>query len=239
MARAKKNEVEVVILAGGLSTRMGRDKAGVRLGRRTLLGHVRLAAAETGWPVRVIRKDLVERCGPLGGVLTGMLTSKGARPGTAIAEGGHPSPRPSPLPKFGFPQGARVAETPMVSHSFGASVIVFLSCDMPFITASWLKRLVREMRRSGAQAVFTQQGRFAGFPFVLSREGLAVVKGQRVKGEFSLQGLAKVLKAERVVVPEKGAWRFMNVNTPAALEEAQQKLKPGVRPARPHPGPLR
>ncbi|MGV3754707.1 MAG: molybdenum cofactor guanylyltransferase [Verrucomicrobiota bacterium] len=177
-ARSKLIAVEVCILAGGLSTRMGRDKARVRLGRRTLLGHVRVAAAETGWPVRVIRKDVVERCGPLGGILTGLQKSR-------------------------------------------AEVFVFLSCDMPFITASWLKKLVKERRRSGAQAVFTQQGKFAGFPFVLSRECLAVVEGQRVKGEFSLQGLAKALQAERVVVPEKGAWRFMNVNTPEALEEAK------------------
>ncbi len=170
-----------MILAGGLSTRMGTDKARVRLGRRTLLGHVKLAAEATGWRVRVVREDLVERCGPLGGVLTGMLTSR-------------------------------------------AEAVVFLSCDMPFVAARWLKKLVKELRRSGAQAVFTQQGRFVGFPFVLSKECLGVVEGQRVRGEFSLQGLAKVLKAERVVVAEKEAWRFMNVNTPEALEEARGRM---------------
>jgi len=159
---------------------MGRDKARVRLGRRTLLGHVRSSAAETGWPVRVIRQDVVERCGPLGGVLTGMLASR-------------------------------------------VEVVVFLSCDMPFIPARWLKKLVKELRRSGARAVFTQQGKFVGFPFVLTRECLAVVEGQRVKGEFSLQALARALQAERVEVAEKEAWRFMNVNTPEALEGARRK----------------
>jgi molybdenum cofactor guanylyltransferase len=178
MAHLSKSKVVVVILAGGLSTRMGRDKARVRLGRRTLLGHVRLAAEETGWRVRVVRKDLVERCGPLGGVLTGMLTSR-------------------------------------------AEVVVFLSCDMPFVSAGWLKKLVRVRKASGAKAVFTQQGRFVGFPFVLTRECRAVVEVQRVKGEFSLQALAKVLKAERVAVTEREAWRFMNVNTPEAVEEAR------------------
>lgn len=157
---------------------MGRDKARVRLGRRTLLGHVRLAATETGWPVRVIRKDVVERCGPLGGILTGLQKSR-------------------------------------------AEAVVFLSCDMPFIPARWLKKLVRELRLSGAQAVFTQQEKFAGFPFVIRRECLAVVEGQRVKGEFSLQSLARVLKAERMMVSGKEAWKFMNVNTPEALEEAK------------------
>ena len=68
--------VSVSILAGGLSSRLGRDKARVRLGRRTLLAHVRRAAKELGLPVRVIRRDLVPRCGPLGGVFTALKTSR-------------------------------------------------------------------------------------------------------------------------------------------------------------------
>ena len=60
----------IVILAGGLSSRMGRDKSTLPWGRLTLLEHVRRTARETGWPVRVVRHDLVSRCGPLGGVYT-------------------------------------------------------------------------------------------------------------------------------------------------------------------------
>jgi molybdenum cofactor guanylyltransferase len=67
---------EVCILAGGLSTRMGRDKSRLRLGRQTLLGQVRMVAGELGFSVRVIRRDLVERCGPLGGVYTALKTSR-------------------------------------------------------------------------------------------------------------------------------------------------------------------
>lgn len=57
---------------------MGRDKARLRLGGRTLLGHIRLAAESVGVPVRVIRRDLVSRCGPLGGVYTALKTSRAA-----------------------------------------------------------------------------------------------------------------------------------------------------------------
>jgi len=67
---------DICILAGGLSSRMGRDKARLRLGRRTLLGHVRAAAGSLGLPVRVIRRDLVPRCGPLGGMVTGLRTTR-------------------------------------------------------------------------------------------------------------------------------------------------------------------
>ncbi len=64
------------MLAGGLSARMGRDKARVRLGSRTFLAHIRRAAAASRLPVRVIRRDLVTRCGPLGGVYTALQTSR-------------------------------------------------------------------------------------------------------------------------------------------------------------------
>jgi molybdopterin-guanine dinucleotide biosynthesis protein A len=68
--------IAISILAGGLSTRMGRDKARLRFGRRTLLGHVRAVARATGWPVRVIRRDAVPACGPLGGIYTALKTSR-------------------------------------------------------------------------------------------------------------------------------------------------------------------
>lgn len=73
---AKFAGLEVAILAGGLSSRMGRDKARLRLGSWTLLGHVRRAALELGVKVRVIRQDRVPRCGPLGGILTGLLATR-------------------------------------------------------------------------------------------------------------------------------------------------------------------
>jgi molybdenum cofactor guanylyltransferase len=176
------SEITVAILAGGLSTRMGRDKARVRLGRRTLLGHVRLAATETGWPVRMISKDIVERCGPLGGIFTALKKGR-------------------------------------------AETVVFLSCDMPFIPAKWFKKLVRQLQRGEAKAVFTEQNGFVGFPFALKQECLAAVEVQRAKGAFSLQALAKVLQAERMEVEEKAAWQFMNVNTPEALAEARQRIR--------------
>lgn len=161
---------------------MGCDKAQVRLGRRTLLGHVKAAADATDWHVKVIRKDVVERCGPLGGILTALKQSR-------------------------------------------AETLVFLSCDMPFISSTWIKKLVRVQKQTGAKAVFTQQEEFAGFPFVLCAETLEIVEQQRAQGRYSLQALAKVLKADMMDVPEKRIHEFMNVNTPEALEEAKRLTK--------------
>lgn len=137
---------EICLLAGGLSTRMGRDKARLRLGRRTLLGHVRAAARATGRPVRLIRRDLVARCGPLGGIYTALKTSR-------------------------------------------ADAVLFLACDMPFVSAELLQKLLRRAPRS--RAVFTGGTDRAGFPFLLRRATLPVVESQLAAQKFSIQSLAK------------------------------------------------
>jgi len=75
----KPPDLTVFILTGGLSTRMGRDKARLRLGGRTLAQWVRARVASLGVPVRSIRRDLVPRCGPLGGVYTGLARCRTER----------------------------------------------------------------------------------------------------------------------------------------------------------------
>jgi molybdopterin-guanine dinucleotide biosynthesis protein A len=75
MPRPARPQIEACILAGGLSRRMGRDKARLRIGGRSLLAHARGSAMAAGLPVRVIRRDLVPRCGPVGGVFTGLATT--------------------------------------------------------------------------------------------------------------------------------------------------------------------
>lgn len=67
---------EVCILTGGLSARMGRDKARLKLGGRTMLAIIRETARKLDPPVRTIRRDLVPRCGPLGGIITGLRTTR-------------------------------------------------------------------------------------------------------------------------------------------------------------------
>lgn len=64
------------ILAGGQSSRMGRDKSRIVVAGKTLLQHVRDKTAATGLPVRTIRTDLVPRCGPLGGIVTGLTRAR-------------------------------------------------------------------------------------------------------------------------------------------------------------------
>jgi molybdopterin-guanine dinucleotide biosynthesis protein A len=51
---------------------MGKDKARLQLGGQTMLRAVRKAAAATGLPTRVLRKDVAPGCGPLGGLYTAL-----------------------------------------------------------------------------------------------------------------------------------------------------------------------
>ncbi|HVK57767.1 MAG TPA: NTP transferase domain-containing protein, partial [Candidatus Kapabacteria bacterium] len=60
----------VFILAGGESTRMGRDKARLALGNRSFLQVITEMVRALGASVEVIFDDVVPRCGPIGGVLT-------------------------------------------------------------------------------------------------------------------------------------------------------------------------
>jgi molybdopterin-guanine dinucleotide biosynthesis protein A len=68
--------LQAAVLAGGLSSRMGADKTRLRLNGRPMLSVIRDTARAAKLPVRVIRTDAVPRCGPLGGMITALLTSK-------------------------------------------------------------------------------------------------------------------------------------------------------------------
>ena len=75
---SKKNTIEAVILAGGQSRRMGEDKARLRVGRRSMLGHARALAADLGLACRVVRVDRHAGNGPLGGVETALRRARAA-----------------------------------------------------------------------------------------------------------------------------------------------------------------
>src|SRR5215471_19277978 len=161
-----KTGYEICILAGGLSERMGRDKSRLRLGGRSMLGQIRTEATRTGVRVRVIRRDLVPRCGPVGGVYTALKTTQ-------------------------------------------ADAVVFLACDMPFVTAGLIDLFVtecakgRSSRRGDRDGVFALGKGEVGFPFLLQRKALHVVAGQIERGELSLQALAKALKGKRLRLPAR------------------------------------
>jgi molybdopterin-guanine dinucleotide biosynthesis protein A len=160
---------------------MGRDKARLSLGGRSLLAWVRAAGQELSPLVWIVRRDRVPACGPLGGVITALQ-----RP---------PAPR-----------------------------LLFLSCDMPWVQADWLRRLAGALRGK-RQAVFTEQDGLAGFPFALDAGCRTAVERQLALGKLSLQALADALGARRLRVPKGRAAEFRNINTPAELQAARELLR--------------
>ena len=169
----------ICVLAGGLSTRMGRNKGRLRLGQRTMLGEIRAVANTVGLPVRVIRRDLLPRCGPIGGIYTAQKTSR-----------------------------------------FEAEL--FLACDMPFLSAEWLAALLAVFHRK-PRPLFTAIDRVAGFPLLLPRAALPVVEAQILHRKFSLQELARALRARLIRPPRARRAELFNVNSPADWQAARRR----------------
>jgi len=170
------SQIEACILAGGLSTRMGREKARLKFCGRTLLGHARALVDEVGLPRRVIRRDAVPRCGPLGGIITALRTTKLSR-------------------------------------------VLFLSCDMPFITP----KLVQQLLDDSSPNVFVEANGRVDFPFCLAASALAIAEAQHAKGHYSLQIFAGNLESERVALEGDTAEQLFNINSPEDLETALKR----------------
>jgi len=169
---------EICILAGGSSSRMGRDKSQLRLCGRTMLAHIRATAKSSGLPHRIIRHDMVAHCGPLGGLYTALMTSR-------------------------------------------VDATLFLSCDMPFVSAGLLEMLVRKAKHN-ATGLFVEANGLVGFPLVLFRRtALPVVESQLEKMAFSLQRLAQALRSQTIRLAARQAHELFNVNTPDDLRNAR------------------
>ena len=169
---------EICILAGGLSARMGRDKSRLRMGGRTLLAHIRRTAKRIGLPHRIIRRDLVVHCGPVGGLYTALVTSR-------------------------------------------ADAALFLSCDMPFVSAGLLEMLICKAKHN-ENALFVESNGRVGFPLLLFRRtALPVVESQLEKMAFSLQRLAQALRSNKIRLASRQELELFNVNTPDDLKRAR------------------
>jgi molybdopterin-guanine dinucleotide biosynthesis protein A len=69
-------KVEVCILAGGKSSRMGQPKSAMHLEGSPLLNWSRRIAQAAGLPYRVIDRDLTESRGPISGIQTALKTTR-------------------------------------------------------------------------------------------------------------------------------------------------------------------
>jgi molybdopterin-guanine dinucleotide biosynthesis protein A len=198
VSTAQRLNVEICILAGGLSKRMGRDKSRLRLGPTTMLGHIRKAARATGLPVRIIHRDCIPKCGPLGGIYTAL-------------------------------------------QSTNADAVLFLACDMPLVSTELIQfvltqvgvhfpvpsmesRLQPAIRNSHSRALFVRSRGRAGFPFILRRESVETVDCQIKLGDYTLQSLAKSLRATILPLTRRWSQQLFNVNNPLDWTAVKSRL---------------
>jgi molybdopterin-guanine dinucleotide biosynthesis protein A len=156
---------------------MGRDKAAAKVSGKPLLTHVKDEARKIRWPLRVIRTDAIQRCGPIGGIYTALKRSK-------------------------------------------ADAVIFTACDMPFVSATQLKRVARALTAKST-AAFTKQNGFATFPFAIRATALDQVSDQIATGDFSLQTLARNLRAKFVRAKKS---ELFDIDTPEDLATARKRL---------------
>jgi molybdopterin-guanine dinucleotide biosynthesis protein A len=180
---------------------MGREKSKLKLGKRTMLGHIRATAKATGLPVRVIRRDSVPRCGPLGGIYTALKSTPAA---TVLFLS---------------------CDMPLVSVEL-LQKLLKTKAEARFVEARSRRRQEAEDRKSASlRRRLRPAARGKGFPFLLSRRCLPVVQARILAGKFSLQGLSEQLRSPTVRLPARMLGQLFNVNTPEDWAKVRERWK--------------
>jgi molybdopterin-guanine dinucleotide biosynthesis protein A len=191
------------VLAGGGSTRFGRDKALVELGGLPMLGRMIVLLQDVANPVKVVgapekyarfEREMVSDGwpgeGPLGGIITALEDS-----------------------------GKSAARTEW-------NVIV--SCDMPFLTRDWMEFLVERSAVSNAEVVVPRSAHGPEPLCACWRTDAAEML--RTAFERGVRKVTEGIALLRSEVLDESAWKrfdsagrlFWNMNTAADFEEARR-----------------
>jgi molybdopterin-guanine dinucleotide biosynthesis protein A len=195
-------ELTAFVLAGGLSTRMGRDKAVLRLNGQPVIERLVCEAAQVAAQVHVVvdhheklkrvriggalvLEDAVPKRGPLGGIYTGLLHTT-------------------------------------------TNWNLFLTCDMPLVTSALLLRLTRNATERNEAAHFQVSGEphCQCFPLLLHRRVLERVRTQIEHDRLSVRDFLGSLNVKTITVTSRAHDRVLvNVNTPDDLRWLRAAVK--------------
>jgi molybdenum cofactor guanylyltransferase len=204
--KTKPKPVLGYVLAGGGSTRFGRDKALVEIGGAPMLLRMRSLLSDVTKEVSVIAaphkyaglgitgiRDLWEGHGPLAGIITALETTK--------ETGG------------------------------GAEWNLIIGCDMPFLTREWLTYIAERALASGAEVVAPQSAQGLE-PLCACWRTSAAGKLQEVF-EGGTRKITEAMKRLLMEIVDEAHWKrfdtvgrlFWNMNTAADYDEARRILE--------------
>jgi molybdopterin-guanine dinucleotide biosynthesis protein A len=195
------------VLAGGGSTRLGRDKALVPFGGTPLLLRIVSVLADCAGDVAVIAasqkyRELDQRLhivedrwpgeGPLGGIITALQNTAAKRPST----------------KWN----------------------VVISCDMPFVSPEWLSEMIRRAHSAAPEVQVVLPHSAHGPEPLCACYRTDAADALKNAFDGGVRRVTQALKQVRTEVLDESAWKrfdsagrlFWNMNTPEDSAEAQR-----------------
>ncbi|GHA49502.1 putative molybdenum cofactor guanylyltransferase [Salinimicrobium marinum] len=186
-------EIAIFVLAGGKSSRMGRDKGRVLLNGKPMIAHVLETLQELELPINIIAndasyeqfgypvfRDVVKEKGPMGGMLTAFENTT-------------------------------------------ADVVFLVSCDMPFITTEVAKILMKSASQDEIVAALVGERihpLFALYPVELKKSVKDLISEGNLKmTDFILKNKHTLVPSGFW----KSDGIFRNINTQQELNEAEEQ----------------
>jgi molybdopterin-guanine dinucleotide biosynthesis protein A len=199
-------KIEGFVLAGGRSSRMGREKALLDVG---------------GVPLIVRTARLVES-------VAGSATVVGQTAGIqALGLHAVADDWPGAGPLGGIATALRVSRAPW-------SLVV--ACDLPYLTRPWMEYLVSRALASDADAVIAMNASGAEpLCAAYSESAEPAIRSAVSLGNLKVRGMLENLRGE-VIEPQEwkrfdsDGYLFKNMNSPEDYDQARERLGKGVPP---------
>lgn len=197
--------VSLAIIAGGQSRRMGRDKAFIDLGGKTLIEHV------------------IERSAGLGQAETILITNKPADYARLRL----------PMYSDALPDKGSLGGIYTALIKARSEFVLVLACDMPFINPDLLRFMLAQINEDLDIIVPRVEGYPQGLHAIYRQTCIAPIRQQLAANRLKIirfyeQMRLRYLDEADYARFDPAGRSFANLNTPAELEQARRQLAQGI-----------